>query len=241
MSIPASTVSAGDGAGNRLIAAMVDADRHLLMAHATRVRMSFGDELTAADQPIEAAFFPQSGVASVVKPDGQGERVEICLIGREGFSGAALVSGDGRWPYRTFVQTPELAAWRVEAGALEQCLEQSASLRRVLTRATYSLFIQVAEGLVSAAGQKLEARLARWLLMYRDRLESDRIEVTHDFMARMVASQRTGVTSALHAMEGAGLIRSTRGTTMIVDPAGLKALADGGYGIAEVEAARVGR
>jgi len=77
--------------------------------------------------------------------------------------------------------------------------------------AVYSQMVQIAEGLVSAAWQRLDARLARWLLMYRDRQRSDRLEVTHEFMAMMVGVQRTGVTEALHDLEGAGLITAARG------------------------------
>jgi len=112
-------------------------------------------------------------------------------------------------------------------------------LERLLTQAVYAQLVQIAEGLVSAAWQRLDARLARWLLMYRDRLQSDRLDVTHEFMAMMIGAQRTGVTEALHDLEGAGLITAQRGLVIIRDTKGLRQLADYGYGVSEAEYARL--
>ena len=83
--------------------------------------------------------------------------------------------------------------------------------------------------------------LARWLLMYRDRLRSDQLPVTHEYMAAMLGVQRTGVTAALHELEGLGLISSRRGLVSIVDATELAALADGGYGVTEEHHAKLFR
>lgn len=99
--------------------------------------------------------------------------------------------------------------------------------------------IQVAEAVISAAWQRLDARLARWLIMYRERLISDRLEVTHEFMAIMVGAQRTGITQALHDLKGTGLITAKCGVVIVRDVNGLRRLAGRGYSVAEQEYTRL--
>ena len=109
----------------------------------------------------------------------------------------------------------------------------------MLLRAVQVKLVQLSEGLISNTRQRLSQRLARWLLMYRDRMRSDRLSLTHEYMATMVGVQRTGVTAALHEMEGDGLISAQRGRVTLRHLAGLIALADGGYGVPERHQARL--
>jgi len=225
--------------GNALLAGMSKDDLKLLAPWCSRQRFSRGVVLSDAGEPADALYFIEYGVASVIKPRSGAEKTEIVLIGPESFVGAPVIVGDGCWPYRTFVQVDQLQTIRIPIDKARSALEHSRSLERLLMNAVYSQMVQIAEGLVSAAWQRLDARLARWLLMYRDRQRSDRLEVTHEFMAMMVGVQRTGVTEALHDLEGAGLIAAARGLVTIRDPAALQRLAGDGYGIAEREHARL--
>lgn len=106
-------------------------------------------------------------------------------------------------------------------------------MRRLVDRYVLSFQIQLAYALVSCAQHLMEARLARWLLMCHDRLRGDEISLTHEFMAMMISAQRSGVTVTLHTLEGAGMIRSTRGLVTIRDRAKLAELAGDSYGIPE--------
>jgi CRP-like cAMP-binding protein len=222
-------------AGNLLLRLMTSEDRDRVMRSATREQLSRGAILTDADQVAGAIYFIEHGVASVIALGPDAEKTEIALIGPESFVGAPVVIGDGRWPYRTFVQVDQLSVIRWPIDDARAALDSSRSLERLLTHAAYTQMVQVAEGLISMAWQRLDARLARWLLMYRDRLRSDRLDVTHEFMALMVGVQRTGVTEALHDLEGQGLISATRGVVMIRNPQGLRRLAGHGYGVTERE------
>jgi CRP-like cAMP-binding protein len=226
--------------GNAVLAAIGEVDLVELAEGGRRVRLARGNVLTRANQPAPTAYFPENGVASVVKPEDGGRRTEVCLLGPESFSGPAVVLADGRWPYETFVQVDSLTAVAVDADLLRRCFAANSAIRRVLLRAAHVLTVQIAEGLVSAAWQQIEARLARWLLMYRDRLGSDSLEITHQFMSMMVGAQRTRITAALHEMEGQGALSAGRGRVLIRDVALLEAMAKGGYGVPEREAERLG-
>lgn len=225
--------------GNALLARMRPADLELIASFSTRQNLPRGLVLAEADEIPDALYFVEHGVASVIAPHPEAHKTEIALIGPETFVGAAIVVGDGRWPYRTFVQVDQLSVVRWPLDAAQKALRGSPDLNSLLNRAVYAQMVQIAEGLVSAAWQRLDARLARWLLMYRDRLRSDRLEVTHEFMAMMVGVQRTGITEALHDLEGAGLIAATRGLVIVRDAEGLRRLAGPGYGVPEQEYGRL--
>ena len=225
--------------GNRLLAAVPPEDLRRLAPACRCVEFGLHEVLSPADTLLRYAYFPERGVISIVGRDKRGERTEIALVGPEGFLGAPLILGDGRWPYESFVQLGDLHAVRVDADALVAAAEASAGLRGLLLRAVQVQMVQVAEGLVSASWQRIPARLARWLLMCRDRTGSDRIQTTHEAIALMVGAQRSGITLALHELEGEGLIGATRGQILIRRPDTLKQVADGSYGVSEREDARL--
>lgn len=222
-----------------LLAAMAADDLQRFADHGRRLRFARGQVLARAGESAAHAYFIESGVASVVKTDRTGRRTEIFLIGPDSFSGSPIVMADGRWPYDTSVPVDQMDAVAVEADRLRDWMAESSPLRAVLMRAVHLQTIQIAEAMVSAAWQPLNARLARWLLMYRDRMRSDRLDVTHAFMALMVGAQRTRITAGLHELESEGAIVASRGRVVVRDPAILAAIADGGYGVPERERARL--
>ena len=124
---------------------------------------------------------------------------------------------------------------RLQTAPYLAAVERSATLRRVLLRFVQTLMIQTAQSAAVNAHQQIEARLARWLLMCHDRVEGDVIELTHEFMGMMIAAERSGVTVTLHILEGAGMIRSTRGRVVILDRGKLMDLAGDGYGLPEAQ------
>ncbi|WP_343055367.1 Crp/Fnr family transcriptional regulator [Sphingomonas aerophila] len=197
-----------------------------------------GEVISEADQPIAAALFIESGVASIVKP-GEQYGTAIGIAGPEGFCGTPLVLGGEYWPYSTIVQADRVTGIMIEASSFRQLVAEDADLRSVLLRSIQVKMVQLAEGLISNGQQRLLPRLARWLLMYRDRVGSDQLAVTHEYIAVMVGTRRSGVTAALHELEGAGLIRSSRGLATILNADALLALAAGGYGVTEKEHARL--
>lgn len=228
-----------EASSNRLLALTSSVSRRRLAVHCRRVTLRRGAILIEANVQSEDVYFIEDGIASVVRPYTLAGKIEICLIGRESFTGSSLILGAERSPYQTFVQTDELVAIAVEATALTREMERDTSFRAILLRAVQVQMVQIAEGLVSGVWQPLPVRLARWLLMYRDRLGRDRLDLTHEFIAYMVGAQRTGITTALHRLEGDGFITAGRGVVTIHNLKALHALAGESYGTTESEQTRL--
>ena len=161
------------------------------------------------------------------------------MVGSEGLAGAApIVLGVDRSPYGCFIQMAGKGL-RLSTHDLREAVRQSPSLQRLLLRYVQSLLTQTAQTAFANAHYTVEKRLARWLLMCRDRADSDSMELTHEFLSMMLGVRRPGVTVALQTLEGNGLIGSTRGRVLIRDRKGLEALAKDSYGVAEAEYAKL--
>lgn len=224
--------------GNDLLAILPEATLNRMAPHCSRVSLRMGDVISEAGRPITSAVFVENGVASLFKVGGPPD-TEVALVGHEGFCGIPIVLGGESWPYRVIVQADNLTGVEISAATLQNLIADDAELRRILLGAVQVRLVQASESLVSNARQRLNQRLARWLLMYRDRMRSDQLPVTHKDMAAMVGVQRTGVTAALHEMEGHGMISSRRGLVTILDVPALLALAASGYGAPEEQQARL--
>ena len=224
---------------NLLLNAMAVEDLALLQPGLTRVTLSHRQVLVTADKPIDHVYFLENGVASVVSdlPD-QGP-TEVGIFGREGFSGSAILLGAETSPHDTHMQVDGDTAMRIETDRLRAAVSRSPTLQAVLLRYVQSFLVQTAHSAVSNAHHRMEARLARWLLMCHDRLDGDDILITHEFMAMMIAAQRSGVTITLHFLEGAGMIRSKRGRVVIQDREKLEDIAGDAYGRPEAEYRRL--
>ena len=223
---------------NLLLAAMSPADQRRLAPAMTSVVMEREHLLARSGVPPRHTYFLLAGVASVVALT-SGERTEVGIFGREGMSNTATVLGAGVTPHETFIQVAPAPALQILTADLCAAMADSPSLQSLLLRYVQVFLVQVANSAVSNGRAKMEQRLARWLLMCHDRSDGDEIQLTHEFMAMMVAAQRTGVTLTLHVMEGEGLIRSLRGRVVILDRPRLEALAGDCYGVAEAEYRRL--
>lgn len=218
---------------NYLLASVSAEDFGLLQPHLEPVALQLRDHFFHACEPITHVLFPDSGLVSIVADIEEG-RFEVGLAGWEGMVGVPVILGINHTPHTAMVQgTGE--GWRINAGAIQMALDTSASLRSVLLRYVHTFIVQVSQTAYSNAGYPLEARLARWILMTHDRIEGDELVLTHEFLATMLGTQRPGVTLAVQALEGNGLIRATRGKILVRDRAGLEAVAGNAYGMAEQE------
>jgi CRP-like cAMP-binding protein len=223
---------------NKLLANLLPDDIDLLSPHLELVTIKLRQEIERPDTPITEVFFPQQGLLSVVAVLPRNRDIEVGVIGCDGMSGTAIVQSDDRSPFSTFVQI-EGTALKLDAQILSQALAKSTTMRSFFNRYVRSQAMQVASTALANGRSKLEERLARWLLMVQDRLDSDKVTLTHEFLAVMLGVRRPGVTVALHILEGKGLIRSNRGEVLIRDREGLIELADGAYGTAEGEYRRL--
>lgn len=230
--------TSGDPSRNFLLNGMDPADFALIGGLLERVQLEARAIVERPGEPIEFVYFPEEGMLSVVSRLETSRDVEVGVVGREGMSGTPLLLNDRRSTYATNVQVSG-SAHRLPAAALIKALGASRQLHDHLLRFVRAAEIQTASTASANGRAKLEERLARWLLMTHDRLDSDRLDVTHELLATMLACRRPGVTVALHQIEGKGLIRSNRGNVVIVDRHGLEQAANGSYGLAESEYARL--
>jgi CRP-like cAMP-binding protein len=224
---------------NFLLGAMHPDDLTLLSPHLEKVTVARRQVLTVRGQPIEHIYFLEDGVASVVATSGDSTMTEVGIFGREGLSGISVLLGSDRAPYETFLQIDGTSAFRIGADRFSAAIAASPRLKDLLLRYVQTYLIQIANSVVSNAHNRIEVRLARWLLMCHDRIDGAEVHLTHEFMSMMVAAQRTGVTLTLHILEGAGIIQSQRARITILDRDKLEELAGDSYGQPEAEYRRL--
>jgi CRP-like cAMP-binding protein len=213
---------------NHLLASLSAADFALIRPDLKPVNLPRHRVLVTPDQPIEAVYFLESGLASTVAESETPQAMEVTVIGREGMSGASVLLGEHRSPHKTFMQV-EGHGLRLAVDALETAIARSPDLHKVLLHYVGWVMRDMAESVVSAGRYSVQERLARWLLMCQDRLEDTHLPLTHDFLAAMLGVRRPGVTVALHTLEGEHAIRSDRGDVIVLDRVRLEELAAGAY------------
>jgi len=226
---------AANGLLQRLGATDRDLSRPLLRPAKLKLRQC----LEQANRRIRTVYFIESGLASVVAVSKDRQRqAEVAIIGREGMTGVTLVLGAERSPSDLFMQV-EGSAQCIAAADLRAALAKSKTLSNLLSLYAHSYFTAAAYTSLANAQGRIDERLARWLLMAQDRLESDQIALTHEFFALMLGTRRAGVTTAVSSFHARGLISHSRGIVTIVDREGLINAAGGLYGIPEAEYARI--
>lgn len=189
-------------------------------------------------EEIEFVYFFESGLSSEISLDTHGERVEVGCVGREGFSGVPLVLGVGRTSHRAFMEVGGTAK-RLAKADLVRFMEEAPTFRTLMLRYVHTFMIQTAGTALANGRYEIEARLARWILMAHDRLISDELALTHEFLSLMLGVRRSSVTDAIHILEGNRLIKATRGMIQVRDRRGLEVTAGGCYGTPEAEYERV--
>jgi len=222
---------------NRVLNSLCPEDYDLLHSSLEPVSLLVKDELVRPNAPIEYVHFMEQGIASVVAISPSNERIEIGNIGREGMSGTAILLGMDRSPHQTFIQVAG-SALRMKSSALQEATETSSSLRKVLLRYMHTVTVQTSYTALANGRFTVAQRLARWLLMSRDRLDTDDIPLTHEFLALMLGVRRPSVTYALQLLEGEHIIKSIRGHVMLLDRSRLEERAAQSYGVPEAEYAR---
>lgn len=219
---------------NRLLALLPAADFALLRPHLELVELKPRQVLADYDTPISHAYFPEEGIASMVIASPDGHVTEVHMIGREGMVGLSVAMFADQAPLKMFVQMGG-EAWRIATPELQALFARSPALHQLLLRYAHTVFMQMAYTALSNAAHTVEQRLARWLLMAHDRVDGDEIGFTHEFLALMLNVRRPSVTTALHLLEGDGLIRASRARVFIRDREGLESLAHAAYGVPEAD------
>lgn len=203
-----------------------------------RVPLTKGDELERPGSPIDYVYFPESGLISVLATQRiSGKQIEVGMIGHEGMSGFSVVLGAGVAASLLLVQSSG-SALRASCADFKRTFELP-ELRLLWLRYVHVLTVQAHQTSLANGTATLRQRLARWLLMWTDRLQQETIEATHELIGTMLGVRRAGVTVALHHLEGEHLIRSTRNSIVVRDRKGLIEVAKGYYGTPEAEYRRL--
>ncbi len=215
---------------NRLLSRLDDADFGLLQPHLTRVPFAVGEVILRAGDAVESFCFLEAGIAGVLDAL-EGERCyAVGLVGAEGFVGWPPLLGDDRSPYDIVMRAEHGEALRIPADVLLAAAARSETLRVTLLRFVQVFMIQMGRTIVSALAHPVERRLARWILLYHDRVCEDDISMTHEEFRLMLGVRRSSVTDALHRLEEQQAIRAVRGRVIVRDRATLIALAGDTYG-----------
>ncbi len=223
---------------NRILARLSTDDRSLLARHLEAIDLPVPRYLERRGKPIEFVVFPDSGFASVVADGANTPSVEVGLIGREGMTGLAVIMGVDRSPHDTFMQSRG-AGQRIAVSKFENALRHSPTLHAMCLKWAHTFLIQSGQTALINARHNIEERLARWLLMARDRCDSDQLDLTHDFLATMLGVRRAGVSVALQKLKKRGFIEPRRSGVFVIDQKGLIETAKGAYGVSEAEYARL--
>ncbi len=217
---------------NQLLGRLAPGDLALVQPHLEPVHLAAGEVLQEPGQPLERVWFPEEGLASVVAVSGGGERIEVAVAGREGMIGVGAIHGARRARHQALVQVGGRAR-ALPAAVLARAMRESSSFEAFMLRYLDVALVQVAHTALAHGRYTISERLARWLLMCRDRLDGDDLPVTHDTLALVLGVRRPGVTNALHVLEGVGIVRATRGNVRILDRARLEEEAGDCYGLPE--------
>src|SRR5271155_2052833 len=224
---------------NGILASLSPEDFESLAPHLNPLTFKVRHVFFRPHEPIETVVFPESGFASVVATTDSGRSLEVGIIGREGVIGVPVIFGQTLTPYDSYAQVGG-AGFEIRADILWDTMKKSWPIADVLLKFAYTFLIQVTHSALAISRFTTEQRLARWLLMAQDRVESDEVLLTHEFLSMMLGTRRASVTDALHLLEGDRTISTKRGRILICDRPRLEQVAGDSYGLAESEFARVG-
>lgn len=215
---------------NSLLAALPRKAYSRLLSRLEPVELAFGEVLYEPGQTIRHIYFPSDSLVSLLTIVDHHMALEVGLVGREGMVGVSLALDIDVSPIRALVQGSG-TAMRMGSAGFRREFRHSAPLQRELYHYTHALMAQITQTAACNRFHVVESRLARWLLMTRDRVQSGEFRLTQEFLAHMLGVRRVGVTEAAGALQQRKLIRYSRGTIRILDHAGLEAAACSCYEI----------
>ena len=210
-------------ASNALLEGLPNKDREAFIAQCESVQLTLGDALCNAGDVIEHVYFPIESNISLVNPVDGNVGMKVALIGSEGMLGISLMLGSKIAPFRALVQGAGTAL-RITVSAFLNQLEQSAELQLQLKRYIYVSFSQLVQTSVCNRFHVVEERLARLLLMIKDRKHSKEFYITQELLAQMLGVRRVGVTKAAGSLQARKLISYSRGDLKILNVSGLESV-----------------
>ena len=190
---------------NRLLTKIAADERRLLESQLEPVTLDIHTALIKPREPIQYAYFPVTGLASLVTVLEDGSTIEAGSVGREGMVGIPVLLGMSTTPMQTVVQIKGDFI-RVKAAAVASLYVQRKSFHDLMNRYVHTLFVVASQSAACNRRHLLTERMARWLLMSSDGIGSDEVGLTHEYLAAMLGVRRSGVTEAAQTLQSDGLI-----------------------------------
>jgi CRP-like cAMP-binding protein len=209
---------------NSLLRALPSEVRERLRPEMVYFPFVLGDVVYEPGERMAHVYFPISTVVSLIYTMAEGDTAEMGLVGNEGVVGVALFLGGDTTPNQAVVQVAG-GALRISASVMLEEFRRCGPFQVAILRYTQALLTQVSQTAVCNRLHPVEERLCRWLLMTRNRVSSDEVHMTQEFLAYMLGVRREGVTTAAHHLQQAGLIRYRRGHIRILERDRLEAAA----------------
>lgn len=219
---------------NKLLARLPNGERIAIEPHLEALALDKDYCIAAVDTEISHVYFLDEGIGSMVVVSPEGHRAEAGMFGSEGFAPVPPAVLSSLSLHEVVIQSAG-SGRRMSVQTLWDLASSCPTLMSLLTRASHNLATQVAFTALSNAVHQVDERLARWLLMAHDRVETNEIYITHEYISLMLAVRRPSVTTALHILEGNQMIRSERGVITIRDRQALEEFARDAYGKPEAE------
>jgi CRP-like cAMP-binding protein len=210
--------------GNRLLAALPAADFDVLMPDLEAVELHQDEALSRAGDKIEHVYFPHSCAVSLMINMANGKTVATAVIGREGGIGLLSVLGPSPSAITAIVHGAGNAS-RIPASRFHAAFTRSGAIRQMVQTHVRALLIQLQYGAACNALHPVEARMARWLLHFRDRIDQDLLPLTHEALSEILGVRRTTVTLLMRNLRASGAIRSDRRGQIEIDRTRLAAAA----------------
>jgi CRP-like cAMP-binding protein len=219
---------------NKILSALPQDEYERLLPHLERVQLPQSKVVSDAGDIIRHAYFPLSGMFSLLSTTENGETLEVAMVGNEGVVGVSLAWKARNVPYQVMVQITA-DTLRVNATTLMAELRRGSRLEELMLMYAHSTLVHVSQSAVCGRFHTVEKRLCRWLLVARDRIKSNDVQLTQEIISHMLGTPRTVVTTAACNLQDAGLIRYRRGKITILDPQGLEKAACECYKVVKKE------
>jgi CRP-like cAMP-binding protein len=200
---------------NRILASLPAEEHARLARHLAPVSLHLSQVLFRPGEEIRHVHFPTASIVSLLTELEDGGGMEVGLVGREGLVGVSVILGGSETKVATVQAAGE--GLRMEARVIREEFKRGGELQSLLLRYTHALMAQISQSAVCNVRHGIGGRLARWLLMYHDRLDRDEFELTHEFMSNMLGVRRAGVSTAAASLQKKGFIEYRRGRVKIVD------------------------
>jgi len=215
---------------NRLLAALPHKEFEQLIQKFERTELNYGETIYDSGAIIRHVYFPESGIVSLLAVVDDNSTLEVGIVGFDGMVGLPVFLGVKTSSNRALVQGLGFALRMTADEFVKEC-ESRIELTRVLKRFAHALMTQTAQSAACNRYHPIDSRMARWLLMTQERMETGKFQITQEFLSNMVGVRREAVNKAARAFQDDGLISYVRGNLLILDLKGLRAITCGCYNV----------